>query len=742
MSAYIKDLDAARVKQYYKTLEFDHLDVDKALKTAMSKLVIGYSAIPRFAERIQELLYLYTFSETELICTSFGAKAKGTYAIYALLYSQWDQVKRKYVHRYVVPCPTYRSQDGEYRHRVIPFGQFEALMTRFSDVYDTVEQHVVEQMESEKLEFNTTMFYPKSFTGSENDFENELDGGRFPITLYAHAWLCDFHQIHSKIIENHVNPAYQFIMYRKHGVPVYEAVTKLLEKHGVTYPEFTVYLSELYQNVKAKPQRVHLECGQKIFPLTRNEMIHPGDINFPVWREIYFAKICTDIAVSLLSPSFPVFDRYFYIQNSIHTLYDNPSQHEKFQNGEVSGEINRLLYAADRLNLMKGKHTGTYINSKFYLLSRKIRKAISYSQKNIQLVDVSVCTTTEHTGRTLRDIPVLAHNEKEADLYNGFFGDIETFNKYIFEFMYGLYCVHAKAKLMHGDLHLNNATLYESISYHYINDKNAFVYYIVDDNGKPLIHRFRHTGIFSMIIDMSRGVMADRERLERDFGARYTEMYLKEQNIRVMRMLLHYFPVLTEKHRDRIETLLTSNPELMFKMLVVIDPYALCKNLYGMFVSELPEYPSIKVDPAIPKLLQRIVAICEVMFAEKLTAILNAKITRVEDFDWPCLGIIKELFRKYVVSKAEDVKPDELVADVFNGMNPIKYSTRSYSTMPELLRLDTEMELRTKHGIPIKDDEEALLEFNRDESSKRDLLVQKYREDEVVVSEASSWMFD
>jgi hypothetical protein len=62
--------------------------------------------------------------------------------------------------------------------------------------------------------------------------------------------------------------------------------------------------------------------------------------------------------------------------------------------------------------------------------------------------------------------------------------------------------------------------------------------------------------------------------------------------------------------------------------------------------------------------------------------------------------------------------------------------------MPPLLQLETEMRLRKKHGMPVTDDEEALNEFNRNESAKRDILLQKYRENDVVLPDQSSWMFD
>lgn len=742
LTPYYADLQQERLKELRKILNLDNSKLDKPLASALQQIEYRKSTGVRLNQRIQELLYFYTFPETDLICSCFGAKVAGTYAIYGFLYSQWDPAKRTYEHKYICASPTYRSQDGEYRHRIIPYWQWTALQERFGEVFDIAEEYILGQMEADKLEFNTVIFYPKVFTGDDKLFEEEIDTKRLPVHIFMLAWLYDFYQIHNKVVENHINPAYQVIVYQKSGIPVFEQIVKKVESMGIPYWDFMRYISELHQDVNRKIDRIYLDVGQKIFTMTKNEMVHSGEITYPVWREVYFTRLCADMVINFITPCFSIMNRYFYIQNSFEALFDNPPQHEKYENGRLAKEISDLLTEVDRLNFIGKKRGSNYINAKFFLLSRKINKASKFAQGNIQLIDTSVCLTNEHTGRTLRDIPTLAANDPEHNqIYRAVFSDLGVFRKHMFEFIYTFYCANSKVGIIHGDLHLNNATLYHSVDMGDILTKNPQICYVVDDNGKPVVYSFPHAGLYSMVIDMSRGVTNDRARLEKDFGKRFTEMYLKDQNQRVMRMIMHYFPVAIEKHKDRVENLLRSNFDIVFKLLTLVDPYSVAKNLEIMFEQDAKRYPSLKIDQNIIRFLKRVANLCEVMFVSKFSEIINGKLANPGDLEWPCLTLLKELYKDNIVGDAGFFK-DKVITDVFNMMNPMTYSIKKYDTMNELVKLDLENRIRTKHGIDIKENLEAIEDFQRDDTDQRDILIRKYAIEAPQLPEDSSWMFD
>jgi len=743
---YTNDLVRERTREMLNVLDLAHSGLDESLSNRLTDILYQKSTGERMNYRIQELLHLYNMSQTELICSCMAVKSMGTYSIYGYLYSQWNSTKQVYEHKYICASPTYHSQDGEYRHRLIPFWQWEALQKRFEDVFSIAETYVLQKMENGDYEFNTVIFYPKIFTGDQQTFENDIDGRRLPIYVYTLAWMYDFHQIHDHVVENHINPAYQYIVYQEDGLPVYNEITSKLLSMGVSYSEFTYYISTLQQNVNAPINNIPLDCGQKIIPMTRGELIHAGDIRFQIWREIYISRLCCDLVVNFTSPSFPFINKFFYIQNTFEALYDNPSQHEKYENSNLAGEVSNLLSEADRLNFKDGsKATGNYINAKFHNLSRKVNHSIKYARDSIRLTDVAICITSEWTGRTLRDTTALAAFEKSTNMYAKLYSSADIFKKHVFEYLYAFYSMNKKLGVIHGDLHLNNATLYTNVQELDANPNtpNPTVCYIVDyGNGKSQTYKFIHNGVYSVIIDMSRSIVSDRQRLERDFGKRSADMYMLEQNKRALHLLLHYFPTSVERHREKTEHLIATNFELVFRLLTLVDPFSIFKNLEIMFQVDLPNLPELKVDPLIAGYLREVTVQCENIFTRLFDDVVSDRITSPDDIEWPCLSVIKLLFDDSRVYKAEDLN-DCTIVDVFSQMNPLKYSVRSYDTMHELLRLDIENRLRVKYGIDIQENIDAVELFKRgDEPDKMRSLMQKYETDPSTLLPESEWMFE
>jgi hypothetical protein len=660
-----------------------------------------------------------------------------TTAIYGFLYSEWDSLSKQYTHKFICSSPTYTSADGEYRHRIIPYSQLRAIQNRFRNVFDIVEQYILSQMEKGKLEFNTVIMYPKVFDGNEKILEQYIDTHRLPVYIYILAWLYDFHHIHIQIIANHINPAYCAIIYQKSGIQVYEAVVNELKGMKIEYARMLGTISFYTPDAMTTHG---LEVGQKIFTLTKNEFIHTGNIMYSVWREFYFAHLCSDLVANFVTPNFPIMNRYFYIQNSDSAIFDNPSQHEKYEQAGIAKGISELLSEVDKLNFVERKKSNNYINSKFFQLSHKIGKANTFAQNNIQLIDISLCLTMEHTWRTIRDIFPLAANSPIKEILQRFLTDYGIFRGGIFGFLYSFYAANSKVGIIHADMHLNNATLH--VFPRALQDpENSNTVYIVNDNGRPKPYAFRFNKVYPTIIDMSRAITNNVKLLEQDFGKRFTEMYMKDQNQRVMRSILNYFPIAMERHKDKVEELVRNNFDLMFRLLTLVDPYAICKNLEVLFEHEVKKYPTLKVNPAIPQFLRRIVTMSEIAFTTKLEEIISGKITTPEALEWPCLTIIKELFTDEEITDAS-MLDGKTIVDIFTMMNPLKYSIRRYDTMHEILRPEIENNARKKFGRDITDNLQALEDFQRDESDKRNMLIRQYQGDTGDFSTYSPWMFE
>ncbi len=703
----------------------------------------------RIVRNIQIMKHTFLMEKTNMITTCFKATYKATSCIYGYLYSRHIPSAKgasAIEHAYIANSPTYRSQDGEYRHRLLPYAQFDALWIKYYDVLENVEEMIIRKMNAGKLEFQTDFYYPSTFTYSERKFEGMIDEQRLPIKLFAICWLFDFYQIHNKVVENHVNPAYQYIIYQSDDVALYDKLIKKLGHDG--YRQMTNRIQRYYPDINGVEQNiVELEVGQKIFPLTIWEAIKLDDINFNVWREIYFTNMCSNLVLNMISPSFPFINNWFYIQNAHGGLFDNIAMHEKYRHSDIATDISSQLKNIDKFNYVGNDMSKGPINNRFLRLSKYIQKSIMYVDSSIKLTELAICMTSEYVGRTLRDIPVLVEHAVElGNPLRHIFTDLDMFMKHIFEFIYGFYCMNTKAGIFHGDLHMNNATvsrLYTVLDpetdkpIHPTVNNPRVVYAVAPDE----IYMFRHLGAFSTIIDYSRAIMGNHTKLEHEFGARFADQYFREQRFRVMQIIYHYFPKIMDKYREQIEGLLISNFPLMFKILSTIDTFVICSNLAAMLqIDDAFTRGKIKLANGIGKFLVNVIQRAEALILNNLQTAIDGKLTRVDDMEWPNLLILQTCFEKFRLTDVKQLD-DVDVLDIFNYNNDVKYDIEDYNTWGPMLSLDKEIELRKKYGVDLNISIERWLKFkDLDESMHMDNLISKYEAQERDLIQFESWM--
>ena len=124
---------------------------------------------------------------------------------------------------------------------------------------------------------------------------------------------------------------------------------------------------------------------------------------------------------------------------------------------------------------------------------------------------------TEHVGRTINDIENLYKSKTYKKTNNLLFNHLETFNTYIFNIIYSLYCLNSKLNIIHGDLHLNNTTIHQ-IKKKYLYDIfpkdikkpeiDRHLLYIIDD--EIFIQKNKHK--IGTIIDFSRSFIIPEEK--------------------------------------------------------------------------------------------------------------------------------------------------------------------------------------------------------------------------------------
>jgi hypothetical protein len=253
---------------------------------------------------------------------------------------------------------------------------------------------------------------------------------------------------------------------------------------------------------------------------------------------------------------------------------------------------------------------------------------------------------------------------------------------------------------------------------------------------------FPHYGLFGTIIDFSRAILGDYKKIEHEFSERFAELYFKEQRIRVMYMIYHYFPKLMSKYQDKIEALLISSYPLMFKILTAVDTYVIMGNIGAMFsIDDAFTHGRIKIAPGAIKLLAKLADQAEHSVITNVQAAIEGRITLPDDIEWPNLEILQRNFTDYKITPAKMKDPSITLVDIFNSNNDIVYDIDDYDSWGPLLSLEKEIELRRKYKQEIHGGIKRWLEYKAtDESAVIDSLTSKYEQQEREVLQFESWM--
>lgn len=733
--AYFKENKITYLKMYQDALNLQNINNGETVKYLKNKTTqedfYHWSHINRIGTNVQVMKYTYVCEKTNMITACFKMSSGPDACVYAYLY--FEYVDGKIHPRFVCTGPTFSSQDGEYRDRMIPWAQFEKLMVTYAREYALVEAVVLNRIENGDLSFRVDFYYTIDHK-SDRSADELIKSGRIPVKCYIMCWLHDYYRFHVGIAENHINQSYKNIVFRQDELHVLESILAHRSPLSVMY--MTNKISSFYSDPSKPglPLMVAPHVGQKIFPLSAIEAVKTHDINFNVWRELYINNLASNLVLNLISPSFPFINNWFYVQNSNVDIFDNPAMHDKYAHSEIADGVSTRLKEIDKYNYIDNLRINGPVSSKFFRLSQDIHKSIIYADSDIKLTDLSVCMTSEYVGRTLRDIPAMAVYDVVG--YRKIFTDIGAFSARMFEFVYAFYCMNTNIGILHGDLHLNNATIFKLYTMTPPDGRrrvpDARIVYVVRDDA----YSFPHDGFHSMVIDFSRAIIGDYERLEHEFSPRYADMYFAEQQRRMMQIAHHYFPKLVDKYRAPLESLLSSNFPLIFKIFTAIDTYVIMSNILAL-ISLDESFKQVKVTPDALKLLSALIEHSEQLISNNLRAVVEGRISSVADIEWPNFLIIKKHFTNYKL----DVNDPSIVVDIFNSNNDVTYDIEDYDTWGPLLTLDSEIELRIKHGLPPHEGiDQWLRHKEHDETATITELTSKYEQNEEDVLLFESWM--
>lgn len=659
------------------------------LKDVVAGFEYGYSSIWRH-ECLANMKYFAGVRKVEYIPTVFSIIRKGAKAtyrsIYAFVYSYLDGSTIK--HEYISCCPTFKSMDGEYRHRFITMTQFEATYALDSDLMTQLETHAQKQLKSGDISFALETRAHENIELAKK-VEKALDKLRLPLRIYAAAWLVDFSRYVDGKLENHLADGYVPAMFTKEDNIIYDKLAARVAKFPRIH--FVRYQKSAGQSVTV------LELGQKLISLTVREVEECSNIQYGPWREAYIASLVGDLVINGIGPMFPIMNDWFFLLKSSTSFYDNAVNHvrAKFSN-EASEMIKQLEEVRQKTYVVDPvQKRELYFSYNMEGMSEAIEIPVEFAEAQIIRSPIGMVTVTEHVGRTLGDLLVLMKDELYRKIHGPMFQDFNMLAKYIYEFIYGLWCLNLHYGCIHTDLHLNNGTTFmKRPIYNPGTGKYdiAIPRCIYEVNGK--LYLFPHFGAIAAIIDYSRALLS-RKHIKENFEPSQVSEIVGDQKARILRAYEQNLPDFYATHKIEIEQALIINYDAVHRLFEAVDAYKISQGWLHLIDQLLNNPEQLKAmgdakmlkEQAIP-MLKRIQSQATVFLTVHMQKVFQAPSKAdAEQMPRPNLAILEDVFSEFVITEETSLKGITLI-DYHCAANEIKYNVREYEKFPPTVKLD------------------------------------------------------
>jgi hypothetical protein len=609
-----------------------------------------------------------------------------------------DIIHGNTVFMYANTSTSFISCDGEYKMRLVRYHDINLAKLDYPELWTDLEEYIDKIIKSRRWSIYPSYFHSKTEgkhvinTEIEQAVKNELVAK----TLLIISW---FHTIYNEMLsltETHLNSTFKEILLENVNIDI-EFMHQLIKKYGIEAIEkFKIQSSHTIIPIFGTGNKRYIPLGFKMIPLNVREVQDPIRLKYKPWREFLISNRCNDFVINQISPCFSIISDWFYVRNSKKGLFDNKTQYERLKHSELARDILRALYEAQRGTYFatsgivstskSSEHIKQWLSNKFKKLNEKIYEPINYSIEEIIMSDITLAFASEYVGRTYADtITIISKSRAYDTLIGKPFSDqgYDYGCKYLFEICYSLLALNSKLGVIHGDFHLNNATigfLYKPTG------TNTKVSYQIDKNHTLI---FPNNGYFSCIIDFSRGminpenadVLADpgipsSYKIIKD----YDKFSANEASL-LLNLYMQLFPN-KSKQKEELAVLFKNNYSAVFKLLSCIDIY--------MFTVRLSRYlrqTNINAGKKILDLIDKINRLSEIFIATDMNHLLNDTERMSEKIlaeDWPMHQIIKKCFPEYIDGKA--YKNIGTIIDSYTLENELKYSLAKYDLFPEVLK--------------------------------------------------------
>jgi hypothetical protein len=612
---------------------------------------------------------------------------------------------------YICIDGTYKSADGEFRKNFTPYKQFMGVYHENVELLEPMENYVIKLLESGCIIKTTTRFpqstkfktkkgggpysgkldYVKKTRKETKQYVNDwVDKNRLPIITYTMLFLLECHRHDKNLNSTHMTPGYDLIVCNPTDLKFYRSLDiDIREKY------LPVYMDIVRMNIGKNS----ITLGQKIIPIRTKEMEHLEDVRYPIWKELYINKIAQDLVFNCILFGIPYYAGYFLINGNDKDMYDNKTNQDKIDHSEVAKNMVLQLQAArqyafvnDNINSSDLQHT-----YKFSELDDEIKIPINYAERNLIMSNYAVCAISEIAGRTFGDIPILLLNDRYAESLGPIFKDSNCFARYMFEYMYNIYCLNKHVGVIHGDLHANNITMYSR--WFYPRDEMIKIIFKVTDT----CYMFDHYGKHSCIIDFSRSLL-DRRALknlqinESIYSDADIEDIIQKQNKAILQKYENGLPEFYKENAGKLTDALERAPDAFFKLFTAYDVFhvsyaikmtikKIMENVVGIEKVIDSKMMDSTAFPLLDKLRYEAQEILTVRM-EKLFADLNDDHVK----DYPIPGILDVVFKRFQMDVCESPfgasgKSNIAFSDYFNADKKMTMFLKDEKTYPDFMKI-------------------------------------------------------
>ena len=626
-----------------------------------------------------------------------------------------NQTQRDVVFTYFSASISYESADGEYRSRFSECRIITRAQTTFPELWDDITAYINHQIPRRRWSMYQRYFYPKQHErNSEREVEMSVKNSGIATSIFALTW---FHMMYEKafgVLDTNINKKYRLI-FGPYEIEDNARFALLMEKYGSKLADFCTLTNRA---MAIDIQNPGMRCGYKMIPMNIRETQYPLKLIYSPWREYFVLARTNDFVINAISPSFPIIMDWFYIKNSRPGLFDSESQEQRMRKSTIARGILQSLREAQRSTFFATEHIegipptdqNKFVDSRFRRLHRKVEDPIQYCEEEIVMSEVALSFVLEYVGRTFANtIRIVTESSRYDKLIGRPFAaaGYDNFAKYMFEICYALLCCNTKLGAIHGDLHLNNATIGQLYVMSEEEKKNSYVVYTLSDEDDFVFH---NAGYFANLIDFSRAIINPlhwENFIDSNLPRAKWHIVDNDNDFRtfmVEKMLHKYVYIIPGKlkYKDELSVIFKKHTAAAFKLLTAIDIWMFTNLMKRTFASI-----GLKVSKPCLALVMKMNRLAENYLNTKMLQLIDGgdQVARtIEEDDWPMMKILKQCFGEYKSSARsnrnnsgdrENAKA-MVITDAYSYNNEMSSSLSAYESFPRAMKGTT---YRDENGV-------------------------------------------